>query len=199
MDRLDPFLANFNPIVRWLDYQAPVLTDFLANPSSSTADYLPFQSGQDAPQHLSRQMTIFTSESLAVYQERLNTNRGNGYLQPFAIGSLLPTTQGEIFPSHDCDNTSSFQLGGSVTGGLGNGQVTLDPPSSPPASESGQFPLSSIVSPLTPSFINPNPDPNSNATPTPPGGPSAFAPCTIAPAFPAAFSGGKIPEVLPDP
>src|SRR3954447_26223250 len=35
MDGLDPFLANFNPLVRWLDYQAPVVTDFLANPSSS--------------------------------------------------------------------------------------------------------------------------------------------------------------------
>src|SRR5262249_33664255 len=26
MDGLDPFLANFNPLVRWLDYQAPVVT-----------------------------------------------------------------------------------------------------------------------------------------------------------------------------
>src|SRR4051794_4487083 len=68
MDGLDPFLANFNPLVRWLDYQAPVVTDFLSNPSSSTADFLPFQSGQSAPLHLSRQMTIFTSESLSVYR-----------------------------------------------------------------------------------------------------------------------------------
>jgi phospholipid/cholesterol/gamma-HCH transport system substrate-binding protein len=199
MDHLDPFLANFNPLVRWLDYQAPVVTDFLGNPSSSTADFLPTQSGQNAPLHLSRQMTIFTSESLSIYPKRLNTNRGNGYLQPFAIGSFFPTTQGEIFPSHDCDNTSNFNGGGSVTGGLGNGQVTISPASSPPASESGQFPLSSLVPPLTPSFINPNPDSNSNASPLPPGGPSAFAPCTIAPNFPAAFGGGKVPEVLPDP
>jgi ABC-type transporter Mla subunit MlaD len=199
MDGLDPFLANFNPLVRWLDYQAPVLTDFLSNPSSSTADFLPFTAGQSAPLHLSRQMTIFTSESLSIHQERLNTNRGNGYLQPFAIGSFLPTTQAEIFPSHDCDNTSNFPLGGSVTGGLGNGQVTRDPASSPPQSESGMFPASSIASPLSPIFINPDPDPNSNANPIPPGGPSAFAACTIAPNFPAAFGGGKIPEILPDP
>jgi phospholipid/cholesterol/gamma-HCH transport system substrate-binding protein len=198
MDNFDPFLANLNPVVRWLDYQAPVVTDFLSNPSSSTADYMPFQPGQGAPLHLSRQMTIFTSESLSIYPQRLNTNRGNGYLQPFAIGSFFPTTQAEIFPNHDCDNTSSFPGGGSVTGGLGNGQVTRSPASSPPQSESGQFPLSSIVPPLTPSYINPNPDPNSNASTLPPGGPSAFAACTIAPDFPAAFGGGKIPEVLPD-
>ena len=197
MDGLDPFLQNLDPVVRWLDYQAPVVTDFLSNPSSSTADFLPTQAGQNAPLHLSRQMTIFTTESLSIYPTRLNTNRGNGYLQPFAIGSYFPTTQGEIFPSHDCNNTSNFPGGGSVTGGLGSGQVTRNPASTPPASESGQFPLSSLVAPLTPSFIAPTPD--ATATPTPPGGPSAFAPCTIAPNFPAAFGGGKIPEVLSDP
>ena len=197
MDGLDPFLQNLNPVVRWLDYQAPVVTDFLSNPSSSTADFLPTQAGQNAPLHLSRQMTIFTNESLSIYPTRLDTNRGNGYLQPFAIGSYFPTTQGEIFPSHDCNNTSNFPGGGSVTGGLGSGQVTRSPASTPPASESGQFPLSSLVAPVTPSFIAPTPD--ATATPTPPGGPSAFAPCTIAPNFPAAFGGGKIPEVLSDP
>ena len=197
MVNLNPFLANFNPIVRWLDYQAPVVTDFLSNPSSSTADYLPFQPGQGAPLHLSRQMTIFTGESLAIHQKRLNTNRGNGYLQPFAIGSFLPTTQGEIFPSHDCDNTSANFP---VTGGLGSGQVTRSPASSPPPSESGMFPLSSMVPPASKDDIDPNPDPNSNASPIPgTGGPSAFAPCTIAPSFPAAFGGEQVPQVLPDP
>jgi phospholipid/cholesterol/gamma-HCH transport system substrate-binding protein len=197
MDGLDPFLSNFNPLLSWLDYQAPVVTDFLANPSSSTADFLPFHPSQSEPLHLSRQMTIFTSESLAIHQERLNTNRGNGYLQPFAIGSYFPTTQAEIFPSHDCDNTSNFPGGGSVTGGLGSGQVTRDPASSPPASESGQFPFSSLVSPMTPQFIAPSPDVDAN--PIPPGGPSAFAPCTIAPDFPDAWGGGKIPIVTPEP
>jgi ABC-type transporter Mla subunit MlaD len=199
MDGFDPFLANLNPVVRWLDYQAPVLTDFLSNPASATAGYLPTQPGQSAPLHLSRQMTIFTSETLSIYQNRLNTNRGNGYLQPFAIGSFFPTTQAEIFPNHDCDNTSSFPGGGAVTGGLGSGQVTRSPASSPPQSESGQFPLSSLVPPATPSYINPNPASDSNASPLPPGGPSAFAACTIAPNFPSEFGGGKIPIVSPDP
>src|SRR3954452_13320532 len=109
-DGLDPFLANFNPLLRWLDYQAPVVTDFLSNPSSSTADFLPFQPGQSAPLHLSRQMTIFNSETLSVYQNRLSTNRGNGYLQPFAIGNPYSSTQAEIFPSHDCNNTFNFPI-----------------------------------------------------------------------------------------
>jgi ABC-type transporter Mla subunit MlaD len=179
MDGLDPFLANFNPLVRWLDYQAPVVTDFLSNPSSSTADFLPAQSGQSAPLHLSRQMTIFTPESLSVYPKRLATNRGNGYLQPFAIGNPYSSSQAEIFPSHDCDNT------------FGGQPVTSNPPSSPPQEESGQFPFSSVVNPTSPSQVGPNMPP---ASP----GPSAYAACTIAPDFPSVFGGGRVPEVLPD-
>jgi ABC-type transporter Mla subunit MlaD len=182
MDGLDPFLANFNPLLRWLDYQAPVVTDFLANPSSSTADFLPFQGGQGAPLHLSRQMTIVTAESLSIYQKRLATNRGNGYLQPFAIGSLYPSTQGEIFPSHDCNNTFSGQ------------PVTHNPPSSPPQEESGQFPFSSIVNPNVPQQVGSN----FPGFPINPPGPSAYAACTLAPSYPSIFGGTVIPQVHQD-
>src|SRR5882757_7960251 len=176
MDGLDPFLANFNPVVRWLDYQAPVVTDFLSNPSSSTSDFLPFQAGQSAPLHLSRQMTIFTSETLSVYQSRNNTDRGNGYLQPFAIGNPYSSTQGEIFPSHDCNNT----LGGQQVLNVPNGGSA--PAGAAPMSESGQFPASSLVGPQDPSFVAPNSEVDAN--PLPPGGPSAYAACTITPGFP---------------
>ena len=182
MDGLDPFLANFNPLLRWLDYQAPVVTDFLSNPSSSTADFLPFQAGQSAPLHLSRQMTIFTAESLSIYQKRLATNRGNGYLQPFAIGSFYPSTQAEIFPSHDCNNT------------FGGQPVTHNPPSSPPQEESGQFPFSSIENPSVPQMVGSN----FPGFPINPPGPSAYAACTVAPNFPSIFGGGAVPEVRPD-
>ena len=183
MDGLDPFLANFNPVLRWLDYQAPVVGDFLSNPSSSTADFLPSQAGQNAPLHLSRQMTIFTAESLSIYQKRIATNRGNGYLQPFAIGSFYPSTQAEIFPSHDCNNT------------FGGQPVTHNPASSPPQEESGQFPFSSLVNPTSPDQVGPN---FPGGTPASPG-PSAYAACTVAPNFPSIFSGGSVPVVHQDP
>jgi phospholipid/cholesterol/gamma-HCH transport system substrate-binding protein len=181
MDGFDPFLANFNPLLRWLDYQAPVVTDFLANPSSSTADFLPFEAGQQAPLHLSRQMTIITAESLAIHQTRLHTNRGNGYLQPFAIGGFYPSTQGEIFPSHDCNNT------------FGGQPVTHS--SSPPQEESGQAPFSYLENPSNPDDVGPNFPGHTPAEP----GPAAYAACTIAPNFPSMFGGGSIPEVHQDP
>jgi len=183
MDGLDPFLSNFNPLLSWLDYQAPVVTDFLGNPSSSTADFLPFHPSQSEPLHLSRQMTIFTAESLAIHQQRLKTNRGNGYLQPFAISSYFPTTQAEIFPSYDCDNT------------FGGQQVMQNPSSSPPQEESGQFPASSVVNPDDPRQVGPN----FPGFPANPPGPSAYAACTVAPDFPAVFGGGKIPILSPEP
>ena len=185
---LDPFLANFNPLLRWLDYQAPVVSDFLSNPSSSTADFLPFQPGQSAPLHVSRQMSMFETESLAIHQQRLKTNRGNGYLQPFAIGNPYSSTQAEIFPGHDCNNT--------FNAGINNGVVTHDPPSAPVhQEESGQFPLSAEVNPTVPQQVGPDfpgfPAPGQT-------GPSAYAACTIAPNFPSAFGGQVIPQVLPD-
>jgi hypothetical protein len=127
-------------------------------------------------------MTIFTAESLAIYQKRLATNRGNGYLQPFAIGSLDPTTQAEIFPSHDCNNT------------FGGQQVRSNPRSSPPQEESGQFPFSSLVNPSNPNQVGPN---FPGGTPASPG-PSAYAGCTVAPNFPSMFGGGVVPEVHRD-
>jgi phospholipid/cholesterol/gamma-HCH transport system substrate-binding protein len=192
MDGLDPFLGNFNPLVRWLDYQAPVVTDFLSNPSSSTADFLPAQPGQSSPLHLSRQMTIFTAETLSLYQSRITTNRGNGYLQPFAIGSSFPSSQGEIFPNHDCNNT----FGGQQVTYVPHG--SSPPPGGAPQSESGQFPLSSLVTPLSTSYVAHDSETEASTVPGA-NGPSAYAGCTVAPNFPSVFGGGRIPEVRPDP
>jgi phospholipid/cholesterol/gamma-HCH transport system substrate-binding protein len=168
---LDPFLANLNPIIRYLDFGAPIVNDFLAGPSAGTAGYIPAQAGQHAPLHVSRQLAIFSEETLSIHQTRLDTNRGQGYVQPFVpgassggwIGNPFSNLHAEIFPSHDCDNTGA-------TGGLGNGQVTASPPSTPAQTE-GEFPV--------------------------PGG--AFAACTISPSWPSIFGGSAVPHITADP
>jgi len=173
MVSLDPFLANFNPILRYLDYGAPIATDFLANPAAATAGILPPIAGQPGPRHMSRQMGNINYETLSIWPERARPNRGNGYLQPFAIGNPFSASQGELFPNHDCDNTGA-------SGGLGSGQVTSSPPSNPPPQE-GVFPASSQT-----------------ATAVIPGV-SAFVPCTLASDWPAAFGGTRQPIVEADP
>jgi ABC-type transporter Mla subunit MlaD len=175
MVSLDPFLANFNPILRFVDYGAPNVADFLANPSAATAGVLPPVAGQTGPRHVSRQMGVISPETLSIYPSRRVQNRGNGYIQPFGIGSAFSASQGELFPSHDCDNTGA-------TGGLGSGQVTLNPPSNPPMQE-GEGPLAGF--------------PASTLLPPQLGG--AFAACTIAPDYPAEFGGAKVPIIDADP
>jgi len=205
MDNLDPFLANLNPLVRWIDYQSPVLNDFLANIPAGTVDYLPEKPAQNAPLHLSRQMIILTTESLSIYgslpippfDKRLATNRGNGYLQPFAIGNLKSTTNGEIFPSHDCDNTFGGQEVHYTASDPPNTPAPTGEggPTSPPESEGGNFPLSSIIGPQDPSMIAPFSDVDG----PPIVGSSAYAACTVQPNFPSAFGGGSIPIISRDP
>jgi ABC-type transporter Mla subunit MlaD len=180
---MNPFLANLNPVVRYLDYQSGTVADFLNNPPAGLAGTLLPQAGQPAPRHALRQIGYISPETLSIYPQRSNQNRGNGYLQPFALGNAASAAQGEIFPSHDCNNTT-FPLGGSTTGGLGSGQVTFNPPSNPTPNEGGNFPFSSLQPPLTPADV---------------GNPSAFAACTIAPDFPEEFGGGVVPQITADP
>ncbi len=184
LDEMDPFLANFNPVIRYLDYQSATLADFLTSPPAGLSGQLLPQPGQPSARHALRQLSYISPESLSVYPQRSNTNRGNGYLQPFAIGNAFSASQGELSPSFDCANTSSFSGGGSVSGGLGNGQVSSNPASNPPPAEGGSFPLSSLQTPLTPAQV---------------GSPSAYAACTIAPNFPEEFGGGRAPQISADP
>jgi phospholipid/cholesterol/gamma-HCH transport system substrate-binding protein len=190
LKNLDPFLANLNPIVRYLDYLWPTAADFMANIPAATSGYLPGPADQPVVRNISRQMGIINAESLSVWPTRLATNRGNGYLQPFAIGNPNSAHQGEIFPNHDCLNTNA-------TGGLGNEQVTRDPASTP-APAFGVFPLS-VGPALTPEMYGDNFPGGTAASP----GPIAFAPCTLQSqsvgSFPAAFGGGDVPSILPDP
>jgi len=48
-----------------------------------------------------RQLSYLSTESLSVHPERLETNRGNGYLQPLALNSYA-SARGGIFPNFDC-------------------------------------------------------------------------------------------------
>ncbi len=180
LQSLDPFLANLNPILRYTGAYSGNVTDFIANPEAGIGGTLQPIPGQPAPRHALRQIGYISPESLSIYPFRLPSNRGNGYLPPNAIGSVNSVVQNELFPNHDCDNTGA-------TGGLGQGQVTLNPPSTPqptsgtlpggPATEQGTFPLSILPNPLLPSL-------------------PAHAACTITP--PSQFGGERVPYVPAD-
>jgi phospholipid/cholesterol/gamma-HCH transport system substrate-binding protein len=101
---LDPFLANFNPIVRYLNAYKATATDFLAGPGAAIAGTLrDLPAGSTpAPRHVLRQFSYLSNESLSIHPIRLASNRGQGYLQPQIIGNQRSTTFNEVFPSFDC-------------------------------------------------------------------------------------------------
>ncbi len=169
MDGLDPFLANLNPIIRYLGLYSGNVTDFISNPPATMAGTVQVP-GQGHPEHFLRVLGPINAEELGVYPTRLPQHRGNGYIGPNAIGDPNVVKYRGLVASHDCNNTGA-------TGGLGNGQVTANPPSTPPATP-GTFPLSTLT--------------------TIPGL-QALAPCLVQPNLPATIGGGKVPYVPSDP
>jgi ABC-type transporter Mla subunit MlaD len=107
---LDPFLANLNPIVRYLNLQRASISDFLAGPSVALSNSLDPVAGQDSARHYLRQLSYQGLETLSVNPQRLDINRGNGYLQPGVLNSFTSAQRG-IFPNFDCKNTD-FPPGG---------------------------------------------------------------------------------------
>jgi phospholipid/cholesterol/gamma-HCH transport system substrate-binding protein len=172
---LDPFLANLNPIIRYTGLYSGNVTDFLADTETTMAGTLNPQPGEPSAMHAFRQIAYISPESLSIYPTRLSTNRGNGYNPPSrlgdGIGPAAAFAQQIRNYSHDCDNTGA-------TGGLGSGQVTIDPPSTPPSS-AGLFPLGALAAGLPGISANPS--------------------CVIAPAFPAEYGGTNVPQVFADP
>lgn len=212
---LDPFLANFNPIVRYLDFYRSTVADFLANPSAATSGSLPPMTGQPTPRHLSRQMSIFNAETLSIYPSRLATNRGNGYLLPGAIANPRVASQGGAVSNFDCANTGSNAPDGEVLmpppGGIGGSAPDVESSSR----EGGYYPFSNQIPHdyAGPPLGVPTLPPPLNTLPPPLGGivgfgpfdasDAAFATCTLQSkdvgSFPAAFGGGRLPHILPDP
>ena len=110
LDRLDPFLANLNPVIRYLEFQKKSVTDFLVGPAAAlSGSYNPVP-GDPAPRRGLRQLGYIAQEALAIYPSRLPTNRGNGYLAPGALTGYTSAKNG-IFPNFDCKNTDYAQGG----------------------------------------------------------------------------------------
>jgi len=104
IDELDHFLANLNPLLRYLDYQKATVADFLAGPGTAMSGTLDGFPGDPARRHYLRQLTVLGTESLSISPNRLNTNRGNGYLADGALNGFAAASEG-IFPNFDCRNT----------------------------------------------------------------------------------------------
>jgi phospholipid/cholesterol/gamma-HCH transport system substrate-binding protein len=150
MVALDPFLANLNPIIRYTGLYSGNVNDFLSGPPATLADIVTPQPGQPGPIHALRQLSYISPETLSVYGTRLASNRGNGYVQPFALTDPRVISQNGYFEDHDCLNTGA-------TGGPnpGSGEVTFGPPASTPTPTAGSYPNPAAPG-IAPCLIAPN-------------------------------------------
>jgi phospholipid/cholesterol/gamma-HCH transport system substrate-binding protein len=172
MDALDPFLANLNPAVRWLRYYRKTVTDFLATPGVALSHAAQPFPGYDppAPLHYLPQVPYSSAETLAVYPNRLSTNRGNAYPSPNYLQNPTTAARG-IFPNFDCKNLDY----------------------NPSSQDTDENPLYRDPRPGVPDSPT-YPDVIGGSYPTP-----GFAPCFIQEDFPSIFGGGRAPNLFADP
>jgi phospholipid/cholesterol/gamma-HCH transport system substrate-binding protein len=99
---LDPFLANFNPVVNFLRAYKTDVGNFLSNPGTGFQMLQP-NAGQPAPRMALRILSITDAQTLGLHPVRLDTNRGNAYFLPNGI-TAPPAGKNGIFPNFDCKN-----------------------------------------------------------------------------------------------
>ncbi len=106
LNELGPFLGEINPILEYIGVHAHTLSDMFANLGVATAAKVkspkPGTNG-----HYLRQFGATGAESVAVYPNRLATNRGNAFLNPLGVLSSPEAQKFKILPAWDCVNSPS--------------------------------------------------------------------------------------------
>jgi phospholipid/cholesterol/gamma-HCH transport system substrate-binding protein len=118
---LGPFLEQLNPILNWLSLHQQLISDFISNGASGISARTTSLggsgltcSGQPCGHYL-RQFGPVGPETLALYQQRPSTNRGDTYPAPLWGADPRDFSKGG-FASWDCKNT----------GAPGDGSVPAD-------------------------------------------------------------------------
>ena len=103
LGELQPFLEQLNPILEWLEYHQRTTADFISNGAGALVDTTSTVTPEERGHYL-RQFGPKGAETAAMYTNRLDTNRGNAYLNP---GGVSGPKRGRfmMFGNHDCDNT----------------------------------------------------------------------------------------------
>jgi phospholipid/cholesterol/gamma-HCH transport system substrate-binding protein len=100
-----PVLHNFNPFFQYLSQYVPELQALFANGTAATQTHEKNKNILGGPQqHVLKVLNELTPEGLAVYGQRIGTNRANAYPQPGAFGSLASGLS--VFSSASCANSA---------------------------------------------------------------------------------------------
>ena len=106
LENLRPVLHNLDPFLQYLGEYLPELQSFFANTTAATQENEP---SSDLPpgapkQHLLTAMPLLSPESLAIYPNRIGTNRGNAYPHSGIYSSLASGLP--VFSSSSCASSA---------------------------------------------------------------------------------------------
>jgi phospholipid/cholesterol/gamma-HCH transport system substrate-binding protein len=100
-----PVLHNLNPFFQYLSQYVPEIQAFFANATAATQTHERNKNVEGGPQqHFLKVMNELTPEGLAVYQQRIGTNRANAYPQAGAFSALASGLS--VFSSAPCANSA---------------------------------------------------------------------------------------------
>jgi phospholipid/cholesterol/gamma-HCH transport system substrate-binding protein len=111
LENLRPVLHNLDPFLQSLGEYVPELQAFFANLTAATESHGANGSAvvngraQGPQEHYLRTMLVFNPQSLAVYPQRVGTNRSNPYFQPGAFRALGNGGL-QVFSNSSCANSA---------------------------------------------------------------------------------------------
>ena len=100
LGQLDPFTRSLNPFLGYIADYLPELDGFVGNIVAATQGALFEGDNQDRLVHILRAGTVYSPEGLAIYPQRLATNRPNPYRFPRQLDQLR--TGLPVFENRQC-------------------------------------------------------------------------------------------------
>jgi phospholipid/cholesterol/gamma-HCH transport system substrate-binding protein len=130
--RLKPYLGGLVPVIDYVNTYRREIAGFFAN-STATTEATGLNATQTKALHYIRISNPINPETLAPYQGRLSTNRGNPYLQPNGYSSLVAGLP--VFGSYLCTSRPLPTIGPTIPSSLASvlqaDYYTTDPSGAP--------------------------------------------------------------------
>ena len=148
--RTKPYLGGLVPVIDYVNTYRHELAAFFAN-STATTQATAFNATQTKTLHYLRISNPINPETLATYQNRLDSNRGNPYMAPGGYGSLLSGLR--VFGDYLCTNNSQPVIGPTILSPLSSvvqDNYYTQNPGGPPCR--GQAPLGTLTTGQLQSF-----------------------------------------------
>jgi hypothetical protein len=106
LEEFRPVLHNFDPFLQYLSGYVPELQAFFANFTAATQSHGKNTNTPEGPsEHYLTAMNTLTPESLAVYSQRIGTDRANPYFKSGAFGAIANGGL-QVFSNSNCSSSA---------------------------------------------------------------------------------------------